>query len=174
MICRIANILRSNLMKTQFKKLAKVKGLGDIETPENNPVLHHFLSPLELAAYKHQFQAFTYQLDDLNLEIEAQTGKQLYWQSKRHVNTLRNLLQNSKQKLLKQDPAIKHFLHKPLQHHKLPTRIYHILKGNNCYNMADVAQKGEYGLKRMRGIGKTHITTIVNLFIDNGCGELFL
>lgn len=160
-------------MKTKIKQLTPVKGLGDIETPENNPVLLHFLSPLELAAYKHQFQPFKYNMDGLMLEIEPHVCRELYWQSKRHATFLRGLLQKSKQKILKQDAEVWRFLHKPLKQHNLPTRIYHILKGNNCYNMAEVAQKGEHGLKRMRGIGKTHIITIMNLFIDNGCGELF-
>ncbi|MGV2481718.1 UNVERIFIED_CONTAM: hypothetical protein IGO34_33510, partial [Salmonella enterica subsp. enterica serovar Weltevreden] len=57
--------------------------------------------------------------------------------------------------------------------HKLPVRVYHILKGNGCYNMAEVAQKGEHGLKRMRGMGKTHVANIMKVFIDNGCGALF-
>lgn len=161
-------------MKTQSKKLAKVKGLGDIETPENNPVFLHFLSPLELAAYKHQFRPFKYNLDGVILEIEVHTSKQLYWHSKRHIITLRDLLQKSKQKILKHDPELKRFLHKPLKHHNLPTRIHHILKGNNCYNMAEVAQKGEARLKRMRGMGKIQIAHIMKLFIDNGCGDLFL
>jgi hypothetical protein len=161
-------------MKKKLKPLTTVKGLGDIETPDNNPVLKHFLSPLELAAYQHQFKYFKYNLDGLILEIEPAVCKDLYYLSKRRVIALRVLLQKSKQKLLKQDPEIKHFLHKPIKQHHLPTRIYHILKSNSCYNMADVAQKGEHGLKCMRGIGKTHITTILNLFMDNGCGELFL
>lgn len=160
-------------MKT-VKPLSKVKGLGDIETPENNPLLLHFLSPVELAAYKHQFQAFKYNLDGLTLEIEVYTSKQLYWHSKRRLNALRDLLQKSKQKILKQDPELKRFLHKPLKHQNLPTRIYHILKSNGCYNLSEVAQKGEAGLKRMRGMGKIQIAHIMNLFIDNGCGDLFL
>ena len=110
-------------MKTQSKKLAKVKGLGAIETPENNPVLLHFLSPLELAAYRHQFKPFKYNLDGLMLEIEPHVCKELYWQSKRHAIKLRELIQKSKQKILKHDPEIWRFLHKPLRHHKLPTRI---------------------------------------------------
>lgn len=161
-------------MKTRVKPLTAVKGLGDIETLENNPILLHFLSPLELAAYKHQFRPFKYNLDGVTLEIEVHTSKQLYWHSKRHVTALRDLLQKSKQKILKQEPELKHFLHKPIKHHNLPTRIYHILKGNNCYNMADVAAKGEHGLKRMRGMGKIQIAYIMKLFIDNGCGDLFL
>lgn len=101
-------------------------------------------------------------------------SKELYWQSKRHTIKLRQLLQKSKQKILKQYPELKRFLHKPLNHHSLPTRIYHILKSNGCYNMSEVAQKGESGLRRMRGMGKIQIAHIMNLFIDNGCGDLFL
>ena len=161
-------------MKKRVKPFTAVKGLGDIETPENNPILLHFLSPLELAAYKHQFQPFKYNLDGITLEIEVHTSKQLYWHSKRRIISLRDLLQKSKQKVLKQNTELRHFLHKPLKQHNLPTRIYHLLKGNGCYNMIDVSAKGEHGLKRMRGMGKIQVTYIMNLFIDNGCGDLFL
>lgn len=160
-------------MKTKVKPLTVVKGLGEIETPENNPILLHFLCPLERAAYRHKFQPFKYDLDGLTLEVDVNASKQLYWHSRRSVIALRNLLQKSKQKILKQDPELKRFLLKSIKHHNLPVRIYHILKENHCYNMADVASKGEHGLKRMRGMGKTHITTIMNLFIDNGCESLF-
>jgi hypothetical protein len=155
------------------KKLAKIKGLGDIETPENNPILLHFLSPLELAAYKNQFQPFKYNLDGVMLEIEAHTSKQLLWHSKKRAAALRKLLQKSKQKILKQDPELMNFLQKSIKQHHLPTRIYHLLRSNGCYNMADVAAKGEHGLKLMRGMGKKQIAHIMNVFIDNGCGELF-
>ncbi|PBQ31798.1 hypothetical protein CNR22_08460 [Sphingobacteriaceae bacterium] len=161
-------------MKSTVKQLSKLKGLGDIETPENNPILLHFLSPLELAAYKNKFQPFKYNLDGVILDIEPNMSKELYWQSKRRATAIRQLLQKSKQKILKQDPELKRFLHKPLKHHNLPTRIYHVLKGNGCYNMAEVAQKGEAGLKRMRGMGKVQIAHIMKLFMDNGCGDLFL
>lgn len=161
-------------MKSNVKPLSKVKGLGDIETPENNPILFHFLSPLELAAYKNKFQPFKYNLDGVMLDIEPHMSKELYWQSKRHAIKLRQLLQKSKQKILKQDPKLKRFLHKPLKSHNLPTRMYHILKFNGCYNMSEVAQKGEAGLKRMRGMGKVQIAHIMKLFMDNGCGDLFL
>lgn len=90
-------------MKTKVKQLTSVKGLGDIETPDNNPLLLHFLSPLELAAYKHQFQAFRYNLDGVILDIGPHMSKELYWQSKRRATALRQLLQKSKQKILKQD-----------------------------------------------------------------------
>jgi len=95
MICRISNILRSKPYE-ESKETGQNKRLGDIETPENNPVLLHFLSPLELAAYKHQFQPFKYNLDGLMLENEPHVCKELYWQSKRHATTLRGLLQKNK------------------------------------------------------------------------------
>lgn len=68
------------------------------ETPENNPVLLHFLNPLELAAYQHQFQPFKYNLDGLKLEIETHLCKELYWQSKRHATILRSILQQDQTK----------------------------------------------------------------------------
>jgi len=40
--------------------------------------------------------------------------------------------------------------------------------------MAAVANKGEYEPKRMRGLGKESVNYLLKLFIDNGCGSLFL
>jgi DNA-directed RNA polymerase alpha subunit len=160
-------------MKT-VKPLSKVKGLGDIETPDNNPHLKHFLSPLELAAYKQEFKKFTYYIEDEKLEIEPHVAKEIYFRSKKHVTALRSIIQRTRQKTLKQDVHVKHFLHVPLKEHELPTRIYHVLKGNGCDNMADVANKGEYELKRMRGMGREGIRYLIKLFVDNGCGNLFL
>lgn len=159
-------------MKTLTK--TKVKGLGDIETPENNPHLNHFISPLELAAYKHNFQKFTYYVDGEALDIEQHVAKEIYFKSRKHVNILRAVLQRIRQKNLRQDVQAKHFLHLPIKDQDLPTRIYHVLKGNGCNNMADVANKGEYELKRMRGMGKNGINCLIKLFNDNGCGSLFI
>jgi DNA-directed RNA polymerase alpha subunit len=161
-------------MKTTVKPLSKVKGLGDIETPENNPQLKHYLSPLELAAYKHSFQSFTYRIEGETLHIEAHVAKEIYFNSKKHVGILRSILQRCRQKELKQNIKTKRFLNAPLKDHGLPTRIYHVLRQNDCENMADVANRGEYGLKRMRGMGKESINYLIKLFIDNGCGNLFL
>ena len=161
-------------MKTQSKKLAKVKGLGDIETPENNPHLKHYLSPLEQAAYRHNFQKFTYYLEGETLHIEPHVAKEIYFRSRKHVTAIRAIIQRTRQKELIQDIQVKHFLRIPLKDHNLPVRIYHVLKGNACDNMADVADKGEYQLKRMRGLGKESLNCIIKLFNDNGCGNLFL
>jgi hypothetical protein len=161
-------------MKTTIKPLTKVEGLGDIETPENNPQLKHYLSPLELAAYKHSFQRFTYHIEGETLHIESHVAKAIYFKSKKHVSILRSILQRSRQKTLKQDVRVKRFLSTALKNHGLPTRIYHVLRQNDCDNMADVANRGEHGLKRMRGMGKESINYLIKLFIDNGCGNLFL
>lgn len=161
-------------MKTKISK-AKVKGVGEIETPETNPLLLHFLSPLELAAYRHKFKKFTYDLDGLQLEIEVHMSRALYYRSRKHANDMRDLLQSKRILLLKRsDERIRRFLLKPLKHHELPTRIYHILAGNYIRKMEDVAEKGEHGLLRMRGMGKDSLTYIINLFIDNGCASLFV
>lgn len=161
-------------MKKEVKLQSKVKGLGENETPENNPQLIHYLSPLELAAYKHPFQAFTYYLEGETLHIETHIARQIYYTSRKHVAVLRSILQRSRQKTLKQDVQIRRFLNLPLKNHGLPTRVYHVLRQNDCQNLADVANKGETELKRMRGMGKDSMRLIMNLFIDNGCGSLFL
>ena len=110
MICRIANILRSNLMKKQLKTLTKVKGVGAIKTPENNPLLLHFLSPLERSAYQRKFKKFIYDLDGLEIEIEAHMSRALYYRSRKHVWDMRDLLQGKRIQLLKRsDEHIRRF-----------------------------------------------------------------
>lgn len=71
--------------------------------------------------------------------------------------------------LMQSDEQIKSFLLKPLKSHNLPTRIYHTLPSDYCLKMEDVAEKGEHGPMRMLGIGKDS-----NLFMENGCGSLFI
>jgi hypothetical protein len=161
-------------MKTKINK-AKVKGVGEIETPETNPLILHFLSPLERAAYRHQFKKFTYDLDGIPLEVTPYMSRKLFYHSKRQINQLRDLLQGARIKLLKQsDEKTRRFLLKPLKQHGLPTRIYHILAGNYCRTMEDVAEKGEHGLSRMRGMGRDSVILLMNRFIENGCGDLFV
>jgi hypothetical protein len=160
-------------MKKQMST-AKVKGVGEIETPETNPLLIHFLSPLERAAYRHQFKRFTYDLDGLPLEITPYLSKKLFYQSKKRINALRDLLQGARIKLLKQsDEKTRRFLLKPLKQQPLPTRVYHLLAGNYCRCMADVAEKGVHGLKRMSGMGPESVALVINLFAEHGCGALF-
>lgn len=161
-------------MKNKINK-AKVKGVGEMETPAKNPLLLHFLSPLEVAAYKNKFKKFIYNLDGLLIEIEPQMSRTLFYRSKKHVTDMRDILQSARLKLLKQsDEQTRRFLLRPLKGHQLPTRIYHILASNYCRKMEDVAEKGEHGLLRMRGMGKDSVTYLMNLFLENGCGSLFV
>jgi hypothetical protein len=160
-------------MKNRTSK-TKVKGVGEIQTPETNPVLLHLLSPLERAAYKHEFKRFFYNLDGLPLEVTPEMSRKLFYQSERRVNDLRDLLQGARIKQLKQlDENTRRFLLKPLRHHGLPIRLYHVLRGKYCRTMEDVAEKGEHGLRSMRGIGKQGLAIIRELFVENGCGSLF-
>lgn len=161
-------------MKNKINK-TKVKGVGEIETPETNPLLIHFLSPLELVAYKHKFKKFNYNLGGIVIEIEPHMSRILFYRSKKHVTDMRDILQSARLKSLKQsDEQVRRFLLKPLKNHQLPTRIYHILASNYCRKMEDVAEKGAHGLIRMRGMGKDSVSYLMNLFIKNGCGSLFV
>jgi hypothetical protein len=156
-------------------KTTKVKGVGAIETPDTNPLLIHFLSPLERAAYRHQFKKFVYDLDGIPLEITPYLSKKLFYHSRKRINALRDLLQGARLQLLKQsDEKTRRFLLRPLKQQPLPTRIYHLLAGNDCRNMADVAEKGLHGLRRLRGMGNNSLALIVKLFDEQGCGSLFV
>ena len=161
-------------MKTKLNT-SSLPGADSIEPQESNPLLLHFLSPLELAAYRHQFKKFIYQLDGLPLEIDARMCRQLFFQARHHANECRDLLLASRMKLLKQsDEKIRQFLTRPLKHQGLPAPLCHLLTENSCYTMADVAAKGVRGLSGMHGMGKARVTQVMNLFMENNCGSLFL
>mgnify|MGYP000906115013 CR=1 FL=1 len=162
-------------MKTNNHRLAKVKGFGAIETPETNPALLHFLSPLEIAAYQHSFKRMQYTIEGIRLDLDPLACRAILFASKQHAIKLRLALLPARIKLLKKsDPAIRRFLLRPLKQHQLPNRLYHILSENYCRKMESVALKGERGLMHMRGMGGTQMSYLMNLFIDNGCGSLFI
>jgi hypothetical protein len=161
-------------MKSNLKALTPLKAIAGMETPANNPQLAYLLSPLELAAYKHPSGPFTFYLHDEAIIIEPHMSGAIRRLSKKHVAALRSVLQRARQKELAQDPAIRRFLHQPLKTHNLPTRVYHVLRGAGCLTLADVANRGEPGLRRLRGMGNRGISAIFKLFNDQGCGSLFL
>lgn len=161
-------------MKIKVGLLDKVQGLGVIETPESNPLLINFLSPLQRAAFRNKFRPFTYNLEGTELLITADMCRELFWEAKRDYVKYRRLIQPARQALLLKDPYKKQFLKKKTHHFNFPTRLQHILNENSLYTMSSIADKGEHGLSRMRGMGKERVTYLMNLFTDNGCGELFL
>jgi|GEM_PF-1868342 hypothetical protein len=162
-------------MKHSNHPKAFIKGLGLIETPEHNPAILHYLSPLERAAYNSSFGAFEYDLGGITLALDAPAAKALGRCAKEHIASLRNILYQTKVNYLTQsDARIRRFLFSPLEQQILPTRIYHLLKESRCRHMADVALLGESALKNKRGMGKGTISYLINLFTQNGCAILFL
>ncbi len=154
---------------------AFIKGLGLVERPESNPALWHYLSPLERATYRSNFQSFTYDLEGITLVLDAPVAKALYRCSKEHIVSLRNILHQAKVNyLVNSDTRIRRFLLKPLEQHELPTRLYHLLKESRCRHMADVALIGEKALYLKRGMGKGMLASLLNLFSENGCAILFI
>jgi len=161
-------------MKRTVSLLLRVPGVGSIESPDDNPMLLHFLTPLQRAAFRNKFQPFEYDIDGVKLEIDRHMCRDLFWKSRREIKAYRVFLQPARQKLLKDDIKAMYFLTCPLIHHKLPNRLYHILIGKNLNTMSQVIALGEEELKRLRGMGKKQMTYLINLFVDNGCGSLFL
>lgn len=162
-------------MKSQVKQLTKVKGYGLIETPESHPLLLHFLTPLELAIYKNQFKKIIYTLGEADLVLEPFMCREVFSVSTEHADRLRRIIMPTRIRLLKKsDPEIRRFLLKPLHYHKLPPRIHKILAGNHCRKMEEVALKGERGLIRLPRMGRIGVKHIIKLFIENGCGSLFI
>lgn len=142
-------------------------------TPEADPAMIHYLTPLETALFKHRLQPFQYEVDSLPLKFDHLQCYYLYQSTRAHILFLSDIVQSSKINFLKRDPAIRHFLTKPLQKHQLPRRLHNALHFKQHRHMADVAAKGEHGLLMTKGIGKNSREYLIELFHTNGCGILF-
>jgi len=160
-------------MKQKTKKPAKRQQFWEKETPETNPAMTSFLSPLSLAVYKNKFTKFNFHHDNLILEVDRLMCMELFSAMRDHTREQKAILQKAKIKLLKRDPTIRKFLIAPLEKHNLPTRLYHTLKSDYCSCMEDVARRGEYRLKRLRGLGDDGLKLLIDLFYKNGCIILF-
>ncbi len=76
--------------------------------------------------------------------------------------------------MLRRDPAIRKFLNSSIESHKLPTRLYHVLKDTGANTIFDVARLWPRRLLFKRGMGNSSLQILITLFDKNGCFTLTL
>lgn len=136
-------------------------------------LLNHMVSPLEMAAADAGMEAFVYEMDGIRLWISEKISRKLVEFSYEKIKFNEVLTQKLIESLGDITSEFAAFLNTPITDHKLSTRCIHALKGNDCGIMLDVAMLGRKGVSRIRNIGQNSIKEIRNIFIRNGCVDLF-
>lgn len=148
-------------------------------SPEAGPALQachylpHVLSPLEMAAHRAGFKAFSYSFGDVQLPINAGVADIL-----KEVYGLRLLLceQFAAQVQALYDeagPSYAPFLSRPLAEIGLSTRLRHLLMRAQCDTLLDVARRGPTGFSSVRSFGPKALQELKEFFVREGYEELF-
>lgn len=172
MICRIANILRSNLMKTAFKNLSRDKSFYSQISQEERQLVKHVLSPLELSALRHNYQPFNYRCEGSFIYISGQACKQLLTKAKTQLSFFTNRLQIERES--KNIPRrLREVFEDPREILSLPTYTRNHLCRLECYTMLRIMILGRNYFLDRKEFGKKSMQTVDNLFAKYNCGHLF-
>jgi len=150
------------------------KSLHNALKNDQHQLLSHLLSPLEREAINHGYYPFEYILNDIKIQVSAQTCKQLRVVSTTKIVLLSQLLDDNSLYLIGKDAKIHMFLYTPIEHFHLPTRLYHTLKMMECYTMRHVLERGRGNVSRYRGMGKVGIQILDELLKKYECDFLFV
>ncbi len=160
-------------MKTNFGPF-KDSPLSAIRSDEQfQEILKHILSPLEMEAFKNDFQGFYYNLDGKQVAIEPGYGKPLMNMCMAKIRMFSEILSKINYTLLGDSEKHKLFLLQKIESAELPTYLINRLRGHGCKTVLDVLNIGKKRIAQSRGIGKAGLKTIHDLFKKNGCGLLF-
>jgi hypothetical protein len=136
-------------------------------------MLGHILSPLELEAYKHSFQAFEYGFKDMPIIIEGIFARELMLSCLSKISMFSEILICHEFRLKGDNPRYKQFLSSKVASLDLPTYLKNKLRGQGCDDLLDVMSLGRKKISRAKGIGKSGVKLLERLFEDNGCAMLF-
>ncbi|MCD6068892.1 MAG: hypothetical protein K0S33_3718 [Bacteroidetes bacterium] len=160
------------MSKTPKKKIRHTRFLRMLLDDKNSMLLKHVLSPLQLAGFEQGFQAFTYNLNGVQLEIEGLPAWELLTSARNNIRFLRQRLFDTRLEELYKDENARKFLRRPVSVANLPKRLYNIFWAKDCFVMADVARYGVHDFD-LTGIGKSNREWLFALFGKNGCGGLY-
>ena len=159
-------------MKTKAKRAQETKEYV-IDKMGDDRILRHFLSPIEVAANKANYDVFTYKIEGVLFDINPELCNDLMQITFRKVKFLNDFVTKLITNKLHSNPKFEKFLYTPLIDHKLPTRLYHCLYGNDCKNLSDVLRLGRSGVLKIHGVGHNSINEIVTLLKKHECESLF-
>lgn len=139
---------------------------------QDEQLLHYLFSPLEIKALEGSHDAVLKPTPGRCIALPPRLNEELARIGQRKVRLLAEFSSGLPREHIHHNPALEHFLHRPLADHGLPTRLYHLLQGKDCHTMEDVIGLSLRGIRSMRGIGKGSIRALQKLLETNGCEGL--
>lgn len=171
-ICRIANILRSNLMKTASKNVSKQRSFYSQISLEERHLVKHILSPLELSALKHNYMPFNYKCDGNFIYISGPACKQLLARAKTQLSFFTNRLRIEHES--KNVPRmLREIFEDPAEILSLPAYTRNCLCRLECYTILRIMVLGRKYFLNRKEFGKKSIQILDCLFTKYKCGHLF-
>jgi hypothetical protein len=172
MICRIANILRSNFMKTASKKLNKNKSFYSPISQKERGLIKHLLSPLELSALRHNYQPFNYKCEGNFIYISVPACKQLLTRAKTQLSFFTNRLQIERESQ-RVPRRLREVFEDPAEILSLPAYTRNHLCRLECYTMLRIMILGRKYFLERKEFGKKSMQIMDDLFKRYKCSHLF-
>lgn len=139
---------------------------------EEGLCIKHNLSPLQLAALKHNFQPFRYKINRRFVYISHYASKQLLADVKHNLSFLTNQLQ--KENACREVPdEYREAFEDPRLILSLPAHLRNKLCNLECYSMLRIMMLGRAYFESRKEFGPKSIKTIEELFTKYKCLHLF-
>lgn len=139
---------------------------------QDEQLLHYLFSPLEIKAFSGTHDPVASYGRGHPLTIPDHINRELAKIGQHKLRLFTGFISGLTHEYIKSDPALETFLYRPLTEHGLSTRLCHLLRAKDCYNMEDVIKLGMPGIRSMRGIGKGSLSALQKLLEQNGCSGL--
>lgn len=137
-------------------------------------ILKHILSPLELAALRHDYKSFVYPYNGIDVTIGSEENKALLCFSCDKIKFFTRVVTKVRAGQAHKLPRHKKFLSSNIMAHHLPVYLVNRLRGQGCETIFHIAKRGRKRISQMRGIGKAALNELDKLFTKNGCPNLFV
>lgn len=162
-----------------MKKQKTVKPISEktntLPFVEDVSVLLHILSPLELSAWKNNYQAFTYNFDGIPISINLKECKVILVGSKKRIDAFKTIIHKTNQKLVNENVSQKrNFTETLITEHDLPVQGIRTLQTKlGCKTIYDVLRIGKDELILKQGISKLFMRKLEAVIAKNNCSHLF-
>ncbi len=134
-------------------------------------IMAHFLSPLELEAFKNGFQDFDYEIDGKRFTVGY--GKALINMFGLKIEMFNDVLKQIDYCVLGDISKMVAFLSQDIKAANLPVYLANKLRTQGYQYMYEVYRAGKEKLRLTRGIGEKGLKTIEALMDEGGVGILF-
>ncbi len=144
-----------------------------LDNSEFQRMLRHILSPLELEAFKNDFQGFYYEVDGRKMTIDPGYGKALIDICELKFHMFLDMLKQIDYCMLGDIKKVVAFLGQEIKAVQLPPYLSNRLRVQGYKILYDLTKVGKQKLQQTKGIGPRGLKTLETLFKEGGCEVLF-